>query len=268
MKSVFTIIKEQWNSIYLIGRLSLYEVKAANNNNYLGMLWEVINPMIQISIYWFVFGYGIYQREAIGDIPYLPWMLSGIILWFFINPAILEATKSIYKKIKMISKMSFPLSVIPSYVIVGKFYVHIALALIVFIMLQFLGFPVSIYMIQLPYFVFATFALLIAIALITSTLATIVRDVQMIVQAVMRMMLYLTPFLWSPERLPEWIQNIMMANPFYYIVNGYRASFLGTSWYMVENVQYTLYYWGLVLVLLVIGSMLHVRFRNHFVDYL
>ncbi len=268
MKSVVTVIKEQWNSIYLIGRLSLYEVKAANNNNYLGMLWEVINPLIQISIYWFVFGFGIRQQEPVGSIPYLPWMLSGIILWFFINPAILEATKSIYKKIKMISKMSFPLSVIPSYVIVGKFYAHLVLAGIIFIALQFLGYPVSVYIIQIPYFIFATFVLLMAVALITSTLATIVRDVQMIVQAVMRMMLYLTPFLWSPDLLPEWIQRSMMANPFYYLVEGYRASLLGTSWYFIENLQYSFYFWSLTLFLLLVGSILHIKFRNHFVDYL
>ncbi|MGG0720087.1 ABC transporter permease [Robertmurraya massiliosenegalensis] len=268
MKSMFKIIKEQINSFYLILRLSFFEVKSQNNNNYLGRLWEIINPMIQIGIYWFVFGYGIREGEPIGGIPYINWMLSGIVVWFFISPALLESSKSIYTRLNFISKMSFPMSAIPSYVIMAKFYPHIILTGIIAIILQFGGFYVSIYYVQLIYFMFASLALLFAISLITSTLATIVRDVQMIVQAVVRMLLYLTPLLWTPDRLPETIQKIMMANPLYYIVEGYRASLLGTSWYMVEFYQYTIYFWALVLVLLVIGSFLHLKFRDHFVDYL
>ncbi|MDF9581515.1 teichoic acid ABC transporter permease, partial [Bacillus paranthracis] len=31
---------------------------------------------------------------------------------------------------------------------------------------------------------------------------------------------------------------------------------------------YTLYFWGILILLFVFGSMLHVRFRRQFVDYL
>ncbi|MDZ5471928.1 ABC transporter permease [Bacillus sp. 31A1R] len=271
MKSMLTVIKEQISSFYLIIRLSLFEVKSSNNNNYLGMLWELINPMIQIGIYWFVFGYGIRGGEPVGGIPYIHWMLSGIAVWFFFNPAILEASKSIYTRINFIAKMNFPMSVIPTYVIFSKLYPHIVLTAIIAIILQFAGYTISIYYLQLFYFMFATIALLLAVSLITSTLATIVRDVQMIVQAVVRTLIYLSPLLWTPkhsEKLPEFVQLIMMVNPLYYIVEGYRSALLGTSWFMIENVQYTIYFWSLILVLFTIGSFLHLKFRNHFIDYL
>jgi teichoic acid transport system permease protein len=162
--------------------------------------------------------------------------------------------------------MSFPMSVIPTYVILAKFYPHLMLVAIITIGLEIVGGHFSLLFIQLPYFMFATLMLLISISLITSTLATIVRDVQMIVTSIVRMLLYLTPLLWVPK--DGWIKDIMMINPFYYIVEGYRASMLGTSWYIVENPQLGLYFWGVVLVLFIIGSSLHVKFRNHFVDYL
>lgn len=268
MKSMLKVVQEQINSFYLIMRLSFFEVKSSNNNNYLGMLWELINPMIQIGIYWFVFGFGIREGKDVGEIPYIYWMLSGIVVWFFINPAILESSKSIYTRINFISKMSFPMSAIPSYVIMAKFVPNLVLTGIIAIILNFGGFYVSIYYIQLVYFMFACIVVIFAISLITSTLATIVRDVQMIVQAITRMLLYLTPLLWTPDKLPVIIQKVMMLNPFYYIVEGYRAALLGTSWYMIDNLPYTLYFWGLVIILLMIGSFLHLKFRNHFVDYL
>lgn len=268
MKSLFTVIKEQLQSFYLIQRLSLYELKSKNNNNYLGTLWEIINPMIQISIYWFVFGFGIREGKPVDGIPFLQWMLAGIVVWFFINPAILQGSKSVYQKIKMVSKMSFPMSAIPSYMIMANFYHHLMLTAIILIILQFMGYPISIYVIQLPYFMFATVALLFAITLITSTLTTIIRDIQMLIQAVLRMLLYLTPILWARESLDYYIQMIMKVNPLYYIVEGYRAALLGTGWYFIEAPGYTLYFWILVFVLLWFGSIIHVKFRKHFIDFI
>ena len=63
MNAAWIVLKEQIKNFYLIRRLSVYEMKSANNDNYLGILWEIINPMIQISIYWFVFGFGIFNRQ-------------------------------------------------------------------------------------------------------------------------------------------------------------------------------------------------------------
>ncbi|WP_078543816.1 ABC transporter permease [Litchfieldia alkalitelluris] len=268
MSSVITVLKEQINSFYLIRRLSLFELKIANNNNYLGLLWELLNPAIQITMYWFVFGMGIRGGEDVDGIPYLQWMLAGVTIWFFINQATLDASKSIYTRLNIIAKMNFPLSVVPSYVIFSKFYSHLVLLGLISIIFQFTGFQISVYYLQLPYFLFATISLIFATSLITSTLATIVRDVQMIVQSVMRILFFVSPILWTTERLGERIQEAMKINPLYYIAEGYRAAFLRNEWYMLENPGYTLYFWGLILFLLTIGSMLHVRFRSRFVDFI
>lgn len=268
MNSVYTIIKENIKNFYLIIRLSLFELKSNNNSHYLGMMWEIINPMILISIYWFVFGFGIRGGRNVGHVQYLPWMLSGITVWFFISQSILQGSKSIYSRIKIISKMNFPISVIPTYVITSNFYQHLILMGIAMIILCFYGYFPSVYILQLPYIMFANFALLISLSLLTSTLSTIIRDVQMIVQAAVRVLLYLTPILWTIDKLPGSIQKLLKLNPIYYIIEGYRSALLGTDWYFLANIQYSLYFWGFIFVLLLIGSILHIKFRKQFVDFL
>ncbi|WP_317950063.1 ABC transporter permease, partial [Rossellomorea marisflavi] len=137
------------------------------------------------------------------------------------------------------------------------------------ILFQFMGFPVSVYYLQLPYFMVSVLAVMFALSLITSTLSTMIRDVQMVVQAVVRMLLYMSPILWNMEDLlSDRLVTIMKLNPFYYIVEGYRSALLGEGWYFIEHYQYTLYFWGLVLVLFIFGSYIHVKFRRHFVDFL
>jgi teichoic acid transport system permease protein len=268
MKSLFHVSKDHITSSYLIFRLSLFEIRSSNKGHYLGMLWEVINPMILISIYWFVFGYGIRGGKDVGGVAFLPWLISGISVWFFISQALLQGSKSIYSRIKIISKMNFSMSVIPTFVIVSKFYQHMILMVIVMIILAFYGYLPTIYSFELIYFMIANFAFLISVSLITSTLATIIRDVQMVVQAVVRVLLYVTPILWTVDHMPASVITLMKLNPICYIVEGYRAALLGTGWYFIEDQWYTLYFWSLVLVLSLVGSGLHMKFQKRFVDYL
>lgn len=273
MKSAITVIKEQIDHFYLIRRLSLYEIKSKNRNNYLGMAWEIINPAIQIVIYWFVFS-TLREREPIEmggmEIPFFPWLLAGFFLWIFFSQSTLEASKSIYSRLRMLSKMNFPMSVIPNYVIFSKFYIHLFMLVISIIILQFMGYFASIYYLQLIYFIFAAFCLIFSISLITSTLSTIIRDVHMLLNSTMRMMLYLSGVLWPITLLADFpiIMNMMKLNPLFYLIEGYRSALFSVDWYVITHWEYTLYFWGLVIVLFLFGSMLHVKFRRHFIDYL
>ncbi|RST59482.1 ABC transporter permease [Siminovitchia terrae] len=272
MKSAFLVIKEQIEHFYLIRRLSLYEIKSKNKSNYLGMAWEIINPVIQILIYWFVFG-SIRQRADIEvvpgfEVPFIHWLLGGFILWTFFYQSTVQGSKSIYTRLRMLSRMNFPMSVIPNIAIFSQFYTHLFLLGVTFIIFQLSGYYVSVYFLQIIYFAFATFCLVFAISLITSTLSTIIRDVHMFLNATLRMLLYLSPVLWQLTILDEPLSTIMKLNPLYYVIEGYRAAFFGTEWYFINHWQYSLYFWGLVVILLVLGSKIHVKFRRHFIDYL
>ncbi|WLD92900.1 ABC transporter permease [Alkalihalobacillus sp. AL-G] len=276
MKSLITIVREQIRSFYLILRLSAFEMKSANTNNYLGRLWEILNPMIQLGIYWLVFGIGVRGGQEITmengvQVPFFIWLVTGMIVWFFVNPAISKSSKSIYSRLQLIAKISFPMSAIPSFVIMANFYTHVMLVTVVTVFLQFTDYRLSVYFIQLPYFMLATLLFLLAVALVTSTLTTIIRDVQQIVQSVLRMLLYLTPLLWHTDQLMlngVDLTFLLKLNPLYYLVEGYRASLLGTTWYIVKYPEYTLYFWIVILFTLLLGSALHLKFRNRFVDFL
>ncbi|WP_100009964.1 ABC transporter permease [Lentibacillus sediminis] len=275
MKSAIKVIREQIDYFYLIRRLSLYELKSKNENNYLGMAWEVINPAIQIAIYWFVFG-TLRERAPIEmageEVPFFSWLLAAFFLWIFFYQSTIQGSKSIYSRLRMLSKMNFPMSVIPSYVIFSQFYVHLFMLMVTIIIFQFNGYFVNVHYFQLIYFIFGAFCLIFSISLITSTLSTIVRDVHMLLNSTLRMMLYLSGVLWPITILSDspypFIMDLMKLNPLYYLIEGYRASFFGTEWYFLTNWEYTLYFWALVIVLFLFGSMLHMKFRKHFIDYL
>ncbi|WP_174614883.1 ABC transporter permease [Virgibacillus ihumii] len=275
MKSAIKVLNEQIEHFYLIRRLSLYELKSKNKSNYLGMAWELLNPMVQILIYWFVFG-SIRQRSDIEigpageDVPFLLWLIAAFILWTFFFQSTIQGSKSIFSRLRMLSKMNFPMSVIPNFVIFSQFYIHLCLIIITMIIFNFAGYYVNIYYLQLIYLIVGSFSLIFSISLIMSTLSTIIRDVHMFLSSTLRMLLYLSGVLWPITILNDHpiIMFIMKLNPLYYLIEGYRAAFFGTEWYFITNWEYTLYFWGLVIVLFLFGSKIHVKFRRHFIDFL
>nr|WP_252315084.1 ABC transporter permease [Sinobaca sp. H24] len=223
--------------------------------------------MIFIAIYWFVFGYGIRGNTGVEGVPFLNWMMAGITIWFFVQPAVTQGSKSIFTKIKMVARMNFPTSAIPTYVIFSKLYPHLALMVIVGIYMQFTGYPVNMYYVQFPYFLFATIALVVSFVLISSTLTVLIRDIH--VYPVLYPRHALLDAVFVDDRFPaSAIQSAMQLNPLYYLVEGYRAAYFGDGWYFIDQWEYTLYFWGTVAVFFIIGAALHVRFRRHFVDFL
>lgn len=274
MNSAIKVIKEQLNHFYLLRRLSLYELRSKNKNNYLGILWEILNPVIQIAIYWFVFA-TLRSREPINmnghSIDFFSWLLAAFFLWIFFYQGTIQGSKSIYSRLRMLSKMNFPMSIIPGYVIFSQFYIHLIMLVISIIILNLTGYFASLYYLQLIYYIFAALSLIFALSLITSTLSTIVRDVHMFLNSVLRMFLYLSGVLWPlslvGNEFPE-VMQILKFNPLYYLIEGYRAALFGTEWHFIAHWEYTLAFWGIVIILFLFGSKLHVKFRRHFIDYL
>ncbi|NMB17956.1 MAG: ABC transporter permease [Erysipelothrix sp.] len=273
MRAASTILKEQIQYFYLIRRLSLYELKSSNNSNYLGMAWELINPAIQILIYWLVFG-TLMRREPIQiagqTIPFISWLMAGFFVWTFFYQSVIQGSKSIYTRLRILSKMSFPMSIIPSYVIFSEFYIHLMSMTVTFIVFIILRQPFSIYLLQLPYYMFAGLCLMFSISLVMSTLSTIIRDVHMLLNSVLRMLLYLSGVLWPISLLSNYplLMKFMKVNPVYYLISGYRAAFFEQKWLFITEWKYTLAFWIIVGVLFLFGSKLHMKFRRHFIDYL
>ncbi|PGS49871.1 ABC transporter permease [Bacillus sp. AFS041924] len=268
MNSLKTVFSEQFNNVYMIGRLSAYELKKLYANSFLGGIWIILNPIIQIAVYGVTFGLGIRGGRPIDGIPYFTWMICGLIPWFFISASIMQGSNAIYNRINTVARMNFPLSITPTYVIVAQLYTHLVLLILLITIVSITVGIGNIHLIELLYYIFASFCFLLSLSFITSTLSTMMRDIHLLIQQATRMLLYLTPVLWeASEHAPKFLLDLMKLNPFFYVVEGYRSALIYDNFnYLLSPL--TAYFWGLVVIMLIVGTTLHVKFRRNFVDYL
>ncbi|WP_114571685.1 ABC transporter permease [Exiguobacterium flavidum] len=264
-KEMKNIVAEQIAHFPLIRRLARYEIKSTHAEQKLGLLWELLNPGLQILIYWFVFGVGLRGNSHVDGTPFIVWMLAGIVVWFFVNDALLRGSNSINSRLAMVTKMRFPMSAIPSYVILSRMYQHLAMIVIVLVVVLLNGIPLTWKLLQLPYYLFSTYVFVYAVSLFFSTLVTLVKDIQNLLQSVMRMLFYMTPILWTIDTFPDVFHGFLRLNPVYYLVEGYRASLLGGSW-LWQEWPTGLYFWSVTLLLFTAGTFLHIKFRKSFTE--
>ncbi|MFI3226598.1 MAG: ABC transporter permease [Clostridia bacterium] len=270
-KSVVESVKEVINEIrencQRIIRISLFDYKLLNKDSYLGAGWNLLNPLIQIGTYWFVFGIGIRSGSPVNGHPFLIWMLCGLIPWFFISTCITQGASSIYAKARLMLTLKYPISTMPLSTILVAFYQHIAVLGILVLLLFVHGYFTNLYWINILYYFVYEFAFLVSLAMVTSVLTMIARDFQKLINSLIRLLFYLTPILWTIENLPITVQKIFQLNPVLYIVSGFRDSLLYDI-SIFEHLDKMVFFWILNLILFAIGCKLQVKFRDKFIDML
>lgn len=265
MKSIKYVIKENYENIHRSVSIAKYEILEEMRESKLGIMWNVINPLIQIATYLFVFGMGIRGSQPVDGVEFFDWMIVGILVWFFISPCIRGGVNSIYSKSTIITKMKFPISILPTTVVLKELFSHFFMMIILYIILLIRGMKPSVYNFQIIYYMICAIIFSIALGLVTSVLNMISRDVKKIVNASMRILMYLTPILWTMDKLPPAVQKIMKCNPIYYIVEGYRDSFFYNQG-ILSNLKMGLFFWASVIFLFVLGSKLMYKFKHKLID--
>ena len=264
-KSIAYVVKENMTNLYRIFCIAKYELLADMRDSKFGLFWNFASPAIQVITYWLVFGIGL-NRKGYDGVPYLPWVVVGFAAWWYVSPCITQGCSAVFSKKNVITKMKFPISILPATVCAKEFFNHMCMMLITFVVVTLFGYYLNIHWLGILYYAFCSFMFLEALSLVTSVLTMMWRDVKKLVTSLMRMLLYLSPVLW-PATFSDYplIEFIMKLNPVYYIVTGYRDCILFEKSIFAHPVM-TVYFWIVVIILFIIGSSLMYHFKRKMVD--
>ncbi|MCI8492608.1 ABC transporter permease [Anaerotruncus colihominis] len=265
INSVKIVLMENIRNWRRLVRLANYEMQSQNNGTLLGFIWNFLNPALQILVYWTVFAIGLNTSPPRDDYPYIIWMVVGIIPWFYISGAMNGSSLSIFNYSGVLKRMNFPIALVPIKTVLAQFISHLWALLVVFAVIFVSGYGVSIYTLQLPYFLLCGIAFLSGYALLTSAVTVLFRDLQKILSSVIRLLFYITPVVWVQDSLPDSLRFILKFNPLAYIVDGYRESILyGNS--LEAHWKQGLYFWAVTVGLFILGCNIHMKFRKRFID--
>lgn len=269
MKSLLTWGKIQASNVDKVILISQFEQKANHQNHLFGLFWEFLSPAIQIIIYYLVFGIRLNGQTIIhSDIPYIYWMLIGIIPWFYISSSIVAGAGSISRNLSLISKTHFPIEILPTIAIVkglNSFFAMLGLFLILFVSQ---GFLPTLEWLQVFYYFPCMVLFLLALAVLTSAITVVFRDLQLIINAAMRLLFFISGAVVNVTAHPEsLLTKVLSLNPLVYIIEGFRDAFLSRGWFF-DDPWRAVYFFSFLLIVLVTGIYITEKYQSDFVEYI
>lgn len=266
MRSMYVVLREIIVHLPRSIRLALYENHSRRTQLLLGRIWDFLNPLFQILIYWFVFSVGL-KTEARDGFPYSIWLMCGMMPWLAMNASSVNAANAVQMNATVLKNVSIPVTIMPVKAIVKAYHEHLWTMAILICTLLFNSIWPTWHWLEWGYYLLAAWAFLLGFTLVTSSLSAVYRDFFEFLNPVMRLLFYISSVVWPLESLPANLQRYMRLNPFVYIVEGYRKCLLYGEG-ILTNWQQGLYFWLVTFVLLLLGSMLHMRLRKRFIDQL
>ncbi len=270
-KIVKEILKENKGFIRQIFKLSKSELIKTYKGAALGPAWAIIKPVFTIFVYWFAFAIGLRGGKAVTynhvKVEFFPFLMVGIIPWFFMSDSILGGAGCYRKNKQFITKMRFPVSTISTFTILSNLYTHLMLTTIMYIILLCMGIGPSVYNLQFFIYMPLMFMFFWALSYITAPLSVISKDFLNLVRAIMTGLFWFSGIVYNPHMHKGFLGRLINSFPITFFANGYRNTFLFQKPFY--ETRYELFCFACWMILTaVLGALTYKRLRKTLPDVL
>jgi lipopolysaccharide transport system permease protein len=220
-------------------------VEMKHRGSYLGIIWTVINPLLMMGLYLFVFGtiFG-GSFHALPDetkLDYAFGLFLGLTFFNVLAETISISPILIVTNPNLVKKVVFPLEVLPlSQLGASWFNFLISLSLLLIGAVTFGRGLAPSGLLWLPVIALPHLLLTIGLGWLLSALGVFFRDVQHVVQFAAQVILYASAIFYSPSLMPphSWYWLILRWNPFLHTVDLARNALL---WGLPVNLEHLAY---------------------------
>ena len=205
-------------------------------------------------------------RDGI-QVPFVLFLTAGLVPWFFFSEALTNGTNALLEYNYLVKKVVFKISILPIIKVIAASFIHVFFVCILLIVAAIYGYYPTIYTIQLVYYSFCLFVLVLAISYTTCAVVVFFKDLSQIINIALQIGMWATPILWNMDDVKASWVTILKLNPLVYIVNGYRSAIYEKEWFFWDFYS-TMYFWIVTVVLFGIGALVFKRLKVHFADVL
>jgi lipopolysaccharide transport system permease protein len=202
------------------------DIKVLYAQTVLGFAWAILNPAIQIIVFSVIFG-KVANIETDG-VPYVLFSTVAIIPWTYMSDAMSSASQSLVAGKQILGKIYFPRVLYPLTPILAKLVdFSISLSILVLVMVYYQT-ALTWNLLLLPVLVLAMMLVPTGIGMWLAALAIRYRDIKFAMTFVIKLLIYSAPILYTASAIPENIRFWYSLNPIVGVIEGFRASLLGT----------------------------------------
>jgi len=226
----FNMVRNLWQHYDLLRQFTRRDIEGRYKGSFLGMLWSLVNPLVLLIIYTFVFGIVFQFRWPNTKVANLTEfalvIFCGITAFSIFAESVGRAPGLIVGVPNNVKKVVFPLEILPlSSIGAALFHALISLSiLIVWVLFSRGRLPWTLPL--LPLVALPLVFLSLGLSWFLASLGVFVRDMGYTIALLVQVLFYVTPIFYSIENVPEPFQTMIRYNPLTTIVENFRRVIL------------------------------------------
>ncbi|MET9964836.1 ABC transporter permease [Streptomyces sp. NPDC006356] len=256
-------VRELWARRHFIGAFSTAKLTAQYSQAKLGQVWQVLTPLLNAAVYYFIFGKLMGTSRGVPD--YIPFLVTGVFVWTFTQTSIMAGTRAISGNLGLVRALHFPRAALPiSFALQQLQQLLFSMAALVVILLC-LGMPITAsWALTIPALVLQS-VFNAGVAMVMARMGAKTPDIAQLMPFVLRTWMYASGVMFSISHMmakhtdtPSWVTSALQANPAAVYIDLMRfaliESFHGdqlpphvwaiaTGWALLAGVGGFIYFW-------------------------
>jgi lipopolysaccharide transport system permease protein len=233
----------------LIREMAIRDFKEMTKGAFLGLIWVILSPLIQVAVYVAVVSFVFKSRlgGSSGYFDYAIYVLSGMVPWQLMNKSLTEAPSLIRNRIEVVKQIIYPIETLPiSSLIVSS--IGCLIAFCIFLLTSIISWKVtwSLIILPVPFFLLSVF--LVGMGWIFSIAGILIKDLREIVAVFLGLMVYVSPVVVSERMIGGKMWKMILFNPLAHVVicfrDVYNATFHPFSWSIFVAMSMTAFVLG------------------------
>ncbi|QCD56253.1 ABC transporter permease [Streptomyces hawaiiensis] len=255
-------LRRLWARRHFITAFATAKLTAQYSQAKLGQVWQVMTPLLNAAVYYFIFGVLLGTKHGVPD--YIPFLVTGVFIWTFTQSSIMAGTRAISGNLGLVRALHFPRAALPiSFCLQQLQQLLFSMGALVVILLCF-GVPVSAsWLLALPA-LFLQFTFNAGVSMVMARMGARTPDIAQLMPFVLRTWMYVSGVMWSIDKLaqkdslPHVVTLALAANPAavyidlmrFSLIDSFHASqlpahvwALAAGWALVAGVGGFIYFW-------------------------
>jgi lipopolysaccharide transport system permease protein len=236
------------------------DLKVRYKQTFFGITWALIQPLLAMALFTLILRRG--AGIPSDGVPYAPFALAGLAIWFPFNTALAAAADSLVRDPELVTKVYFPRLLAPLGAVLAPIADLVVALIIAFIVTAISGVALTPAVALLPLCAIATIVVAIAFGLWLSALNVLYRDVRYALGFVIQLLFFASPVVYPGSLIDGRWSDVLALNPLVGLIDVTRFALLGTP----ADVTAIAISAGATLVMLATGLVFFRRVERQFAD--
>lgn len=226
--SLGAYLREVWGRRRFVLALAEGDFISRYQNNYFGLVWAVLNPLLLGGAYYLIFGELL--KTDRGTDNYVLFLTAGLFTFVFVSGAITSGARAIIGRMAIVRSLKFPRLILPCMVTITELLHALPAFTILLVIALLTGEQPSLEWLLFPVAILIVAVMLLGIVMILARVLHSVRDTGNLIPLLVRMLRYVSGVFFSIEAYASGIWQVLLAyQPVAVALTMVRETLLGSS---------------------------------------